>query len=133
MASSDPGVDHPQIPVFLGRNRVWGVSRETCPARARRHRSLPAGDSKTSAKLVRCCDMALRLDPSVKEPLVYHLRSWAGRLANIRKAWSCERRLDALGAKQSRGDVGDRAFLAFKLHRFISGAGRVYTTLRGAG
>ena len=32
-----------------------------------------------------------------------------------------------------RGGVGDRAFLAFKLHRFISGAGRVYATLRGAG
>jgi hypothetical protein len=34
---------------------------------------------------------------------------------------------------QGRGGVGDRAFLAFKLHRFISGAGRVYATLRGAG
>jgi glycosyltransferase involved in cell wall biosynthesis len=32
-----------------------------------------SGDSKTSAKLVRCSDMALRLNPSVKEPLVYHL------------------------------------------------------------
>jgi hypothetical protein len=32
-----------------------------------------------------------------------------------------------------RGGVGDRAFLAFKLHRFISGAGHVYATLRGAG
>jgi glycosyltransferase involved in cell wall biosynthesis len=32
-----------------------------------------SGDSRTSAKLVRCCDMALRLNPSVREPLVYHL------------------------------------------------------------
>jgi glycosyltransferase involved in cell wall biosynthesis len=32
-----------------------------------------SGDSKTSAKLVRCCDMALRLNPSVREPLVYHV------------------------------------------------------------
>ena len=32
-----------------------------------------------------------------------------------------------------RGGDGDRAFLAFKLHRFISGAGRVYATLRGSG
>jgi hypothetical protein len=32
-----------------------------------------------------------------------------------------------------RGGVGDRAFLAFKLHRFISGAGHVYATLRGSG
>ena len=30
-----------------------------------------------------------------------------------------------------RGGVGERAFLAFKLHRFISGAGHVYATLRG--
>lgn len=32
-----------------------------------------------------------------------------------------------------RGGSGDRAFLSFKLHRFISGAGFVYATLRGAG
>jgi Lhr-like helicase len=32
-----------------------------------------------------------------------------------------------------RGGVGERAFLAFKLHRFISGAGHVYATLRGPG
>jgi glycosyltransferase involved in cell wall biosynthesis len=32
-----------------------------------------SGDSKTSAKLVRCCDMALRLNPSVQEPVLYHV------------------------------------------------------------
>jgi glycosyltransferase involved in cell wall biosynthesis len=32
-----------------------------------------SGDSKSSAKLVRCCDTALRLNRSVKEPLVYHV------------------------------------------------------------
>jgi phosphoglycolate phosphatase-like HAD superfamily hydrolase len=32
-----------------------------------------------------------------------------------------------------RGGSGERAFLAFKLHRFISGAGHVYTNLRGPG
>jgi Lhr-like helicase len=31
-----------------------------------------------------------------------------------------------------RGGIGDRAFMAFKLHRFLSGAGHVYATLRGA-
>jgi hypothetical protein len=30
-----------------------------------------------------------------------------------------------------RGGAGDRAFMAFKLHRFLSGAGHVYATLRG--
>jgi Lhr-like helicase len=29
-----------------------------------------------------------------------------------------------------RGGIGDRAFMAFKLHQFIAGAGHVYTTLR---
>lgn len=29
-----------------------------------------------------------------------------------------------------RGGTGERAFMAFKLHRFLSGAGHVYTTLR---
>jgi glycosyltransferase involved in cell wall biosynthesis len=32
-----------------------------------------SGDSKTSAKLVPCCKIALRLDPSVKDRLVYHI------------------------------------------------------------
>ena len=32
-----------------------------------------------------------------------------------------------------RGGDGERAFLAFKLHRFISGAGQVYATLRASG
>ena len=31
-----------------------------------------------------------------------------------------------------RGGAGDRAFMAFKLHRFLSGAGHVYATLRSA-
>ena len=32
-----------------------------------------SGDSKTSAKLVACSKMALRVDPSVKDPLLYHI------------------------------------------------------------
>jgi superfamily II DNA/RNA helicase len=32
-----------------------------------------------------------------------------------------------------RGGTGDRAFLAFKLHQFFSGAGRLYATLREPG
>ena len=31
---------------------------------------------------------------------------------------------------RARGGAGDHAFLAFKLHRFVAGAGEVYTTLR---
>lgn len=32
-----------------------------------------SGDSKTSANLVRCSDIALRLNPSVQDPLPYHM------------------------------------------------------------
>ena len=32
-----------------------------------------SGDSKTLAKLVPCCDMALRLNPSIMDPLPYHI------------------------------------------------------------
>ena len=32
-----------------------------------------SGDSRTSAKLVRCCDMALRLNPISMDPLPYHV------------------------------------------------------------
>jgi len=32
-----------------------------------------SGDSKTSAKLTRCCDIALRLNPSVRDGLPYHV------------------------------------------------------------
>lgn len=47
----------------------------------------------------------------------------------------CQQRLEAMLTLMSlpdreRGGAGDRAFLAFKLHRFFSGAGRVYSTLR---
>lgn len=32
-----------------------------------------SGDSRTSAELVRCCDMALRLNPAVKDHLPFHI------------------------------------------------------------
>ncbi len=34
--------------------------------------------------------------------------------------------------ENTRGGTSDKAFLAFKLHRFIAGSGEVYTTLRAA-
>jgi Lhr-like helicase len=41
--------------------------------------------------------------------------------------------LSVMGRREDlRGGTSDRAFLAFKLHRFISGAGRVYSTLEPA-
>lgn len=49
----------------------------------------------------------------------------------------CAAKLEAFLTKASlpedaRGGSGERAFLAFKLHRFIAGSGEVYTTLRPA-
>lgn len=50
----------------------------------------------------------------------------------------CRRQLEAIMTVMSkpakeRGGKGERAFMAFKLHRFISGAGHVYATLRAPG
>jgi Glycosyltransferase Family 4 len=41
-----------------------------------------SGDSKTSAKLVRCSDMALRLNPSVKEPFLPSYHAGGGAAAD---------------------------------------------------
>ena len=35
-----------------------------------------SGDLRTAARLVRCSDMALRLNPAVKDHMPYHLRCW---------------------------------------------------------
>jgi Lhr-like helicase len=55
-----------------------------------------------------------------------------------REVQRCRRQLQSMLTLMSmpakeRGGSGDRAFLAFKLHRFISGAGHVYATLKGLG
>jgi hypothetical protein len=54
-----------------------------------------------------------------------------------RKEEHCRSQLQAMLILMSRpanerGGKGDRAFLAFKLHQFLSGAGHVYATLRSA-
>ena len=55
-----------------------------------------------------------------------------------RESERCERQIQAMLILMSkpaneRGGVGDRAFMAFKLHQFFSGAGRLYATLRAPG
>src|SRR6187455_402005 len=32
-----------------------------------------SGDSRTDATLVKCCDIALRLNPAVRDPMPYHM------------------------------------------------------------
>jgi glycosyltransferase involved in cell wall biosynthesis len=44
-----------------------------------------SGDSRTSAKLVRCTDLALRLNPAVKDPLPYQVML----LETVRKQARC--------------------------------------------
>jgi hypothetical protein len=64
----------------------------------------------------------------------------AARLATQtgRPVERCQAQLQAMLMTMSRpaaarGGAGDRAFLAFKLHRFLSGAGHLYSTLRDPG
>jgi glycosyltransferase involved in cell wall biosynthesis len=73
-----------------------------------------SGDSKTSAELVRCCDMALRLNPAVKDPLPYHVLM----LDEVRE------RADEFDVLHFHIDL-----LHFPLFKDI--AGRVVTTLHG--
>jgi glycosyltransferase involved in cell wall biosynthesis len=73
-----------------------------------------SGDSLTAAKLVRCSDMALRLNPAVKESLPYHLIM----LDEVR------RRLDEFDVVHFHIDL-----LQFPLMRAVSK--RALTTLHG--
>ena len=75
---------------------------------------------------------------SRREPVT--IREAAARLAKDagREEARCRQQLQHMltlmsRSSSERGGKGDRAFLAFKLHRFISGAGFVYATLKGAG
>ncbi|MBV9203451.1 MAG: DEAD/DEAH box helicase [Alphaproteobacteria bacterium] len=68
------------------------------------------------------------------------LKEAAERLATAtqRDEERCRVQLQAMLIMMSRpaserGGAGERAFLAFKLHRFFSGAGHAYATLRGPG
>jgi Lhr-like helicase len=85
------------------------------------------------------CELEIGLEDgqrlSRRKPIT--LADAAGRLAKQTgcSVARCRSQLQALLMLASRpaderGGRGDRAFLAFKLHRFISGAGRLYATLR---
>ncbi len=75
---------------------------------------------------------------SRREPIT--VREAAARLAQDagRDQTRCQLQLQNMLTLMSkpageRGGNSERAFLAFKLHRFISGAGFVYATLKGSG
>src|SRR3546814_5714424 len=74
-----------------------------------------------------------------KQKTAYEMRisDWSSDVCSSDLA-RCRSQLQAMLIMMSRpgderGGTGERAFLAFKLHRFISGAGHVYATLHGPG
>src|SRR5215469_11683197 len=66
---------HERVPpkLYGGTERVVSYLTEELVRQRHDVTLFASGDSKTSAKLVRCCEMALRLNPSVRDPLPYHM------------------------------------------------------------
>jgi glycosyltransferase involved in cell wall biosynthesis len=66
---------HERVPprLYGGTERIVSYLTEELVRQGHDVTLFASGDSKTSAKLVRCCDLALRLNPSVKDSLPYHI------------------------------------------------------------
>ncbi len=66
---------HERVPprFYGGTERVVSFLTEELVREGHDVTLFASGDSHTSAKLVRCCDMALRLNPAVRDPLPYHM------------------------------------------------------------
>ena len=58
---------------YGGTERVVSFLTEELVAQGHDVTLFASGDSKTSAKLVPCCEMALRLNPTVRDALPYHM------------------------------------------------------------
>jgi glycosyltransferase involved in cell wall biosynthesis len=59
--------------LYGGTERVVSYLTEELVRQGHQVTLFASGDSQTSAKLVRCCDVALRLNPIVVDPLPYHM------------------------------------------------------------
>jgi glycosyltransferase involved in cell wall biosynthesis len=59
--------------LYGGTERIVSYLTEELVRQGHEVTLFASGDSETSAKLVRCCDMALRLNPIVRDPLPYHV------------------------------------------------------------
>src|SRR5205085_1768187 len=59
--------------LYGGTERVVSYLTEELVRQGHEVTLFASGDSKTSARLVRCSDMALRLNPVVKDQLPYHV------------------------------------------------------------
>lgn len=64
-----------RVPPLLygGTERVVSYLTEELVRRGHEVTLFASGDSKTSARLVRCCDVALRMNPTVVDPTPYHV------------------------------------------------------------
>ncbi len=59
--------------LYGGTERVVSYLTEELVRQGHEVTLFASGDSRTSAELVRCCDVALRLDSVVRDPLPYHV------------------------------------------------------------
>jgi glycosyltransferase involved in cell wall biosynthesis len=59
--------------LYGGTERIVSYLTEELVRQGHQVTLFASGDSQTRAKLVRCCDMALRLNPSVKDYIPYHV------------------------------------------------------------
>jgi glycosyltransferase involved in cell wall biosynthesis len=66
---------HERVPprLYGGTERVVSFLTEELVRQGHEVTLFASGDSETSARLVPCCEMALRLDPSVRNDLTYHI------------------------------------------------------------
>ena len=66
---------HERVPprLYGGTERVVSFLTEELVRQGHDVTLFASGNSKTSANLVHCCDMALRLNPSVRDTLPYHM------------------------------------------------------------
>jgi glycosyltransferase involved in cell wall biosynthesis len=66
---------HERVPprFYGGTERVVSFLTEELVRQGHDVTLFASGDSKTSARLVRCCDIALRFNPSVRDALPYHM------------------------------------------------------------
>jgi glycosyltransferase involved in cell wall biosynthesis len=58
---------------YGGTERVVSYLTEELVRQGHEVTLFASGDSRTSAELVRCCDVALRLNPIVRDPVPYHV------------------------------------------------------------
>jgi glycosyltransferase involved in cell wall biosynthesis len=59
--------------LYGGTERIVSYLTEELVRQGHEVTLFASGDSETSAKLVRCCDRALRLNPIVRDPWPYHV------------------------------------------------------------